>query len=153
MPLHNATRTEKQYALAATGKKSIRGGSSKSPVTPERSMPVSTTPDTQPTFAPVVVANAQVPDDVQLSVKSAADIKFNTRADPLADRQPAFDKKDSVATVKRKHKIHNFGDLVNLVVDKLDKRKDKLIVFSSDDENDERITGVNLGIAKAKKGE
>jgi hypothetical protein len=145
-------KAEKQYARVKPKKSATNIGNSglntKEPAT-QNIAPASASPTNQP----VAIANAFVPDDVQLAVKSAADIKFNAKADPLADQAPVFSKRDTAAAVKRKHKIHNFGDLVNLVVDKLDKRKDKLIVFSSDDENDERITGVNLGVVKAKKGE
>jgi hypothetical protein len=98
----------------------------------------------------VIISNPVVPgNDVPLAVKSTADLQFSAKAGQLANAQKQqADAKDSSA-VKRRHKIHNFAE----VVDKIDKRKDKLIVFSSDDENDARITGVNLGMAKTKKGE
>lgn len=54
------------------------------------------------------------------------------------------------ATVKRRG-IHNFGELVNLVVAKVDKRKDKAIEFS-DTDDDSSITGINIGPFKIKKG-
>jgi hypothetical protein len=50
----------------------------------------------------------------------------------------------------RKH-IHNFGDLVNLVVAKVDKRKDKLIEFTDTDDDESMITGVHIGSVKIKK--
>jgi hypothetical protein len=58
-----------------------------------------------------------------------------------------------VAQQQRKHGIRNFGDIVNLVVAKVDKRKDKVIEFSDDDEDGSSITGINLGVIKVKKGE
>jgi hypothetical protein len=98
---------------------------------------------------------AVVPDvAVQLAVKSSIDQLPGSghMPDKLAGQDLADNKKDSVL-VKRKHKIHNFGDLVNVVVDKLDKRKDKVIQFADDEDGDSHITGVNLGIVKIKKGE
>jgi len=56
--------------------------------------------------------------------------------------------------VKRK-KIHNLGDLLNVVIAKVDKRDNKIIQFGSgNDEDDDdllNVTGVNLGPIKVKK--
>jgi hypothetical protein len=115
-------------------------------VTPQLAANIST--------AQVRVNNPVVPDsDVPLSVKSTADIQFSAKADPPAGSlMPRANVRDSVAARPR-HKIHSFGDLVNLVVDKVDKTKEKLVVFSNDDEDDKRLIGVNLGEVKTKKGE
>lgn len=101
-----------------------------------------------------VVAKPVVPDPaVQLAIKSAVDANMDfTKPDQTGTRAVADVKKDT-AIVKRRHKIHNFGDLVNLVVDKLDKRQDKVIHFVDDDEGDSHLTAVNLGVVKIKKGE
>jgi hypothetical protein len=95
-----------------------------------------------------------VPDVVPLAVNSSIDQLpgAGLKPDKLAAQSLADNKKDSIV-VKRKHRIHNFGDLVNLVVDKLDKRQDKVIQFADDEEGDPHLTGVNLGIVKIKKGE
>jgi hypothetical protein len=53
--------------------------------------------------------------------------------------------------VVKKHGIHNFGDLVNLVVAKVDKRKDKVIEFTDNDDDESTITGVHLGAIRIKK--
>jgi len=55
------------------------------------------------------------------------------------------------APVKASHKIRNFGDLVNAVVAKVDKRKDKIIEFTHTDDNESTIAEVNLGIIKIRK--
>ena len=53
--------------------------------------------------------------------------------------------------VKRK-RIRSFGDVVNLVMAKVDKREDKLIQFTNSDDGDEsNVTGINLGIINLKK--
>jgi len=55
--------------------------------------------------------------------------------------------------VKRK-KIHSLGDLLNVVIAKVDKRDNKIIQFGqNDDDEDEllNVTGVNLGPIKVKK--
>jgi hypothetical protein len=43
--------------------------------------------------------------------------------------------------------IRNFGDLVNYVVDKVDKREHKFLKFSSDDDNSSLI-GINIGFIR-----
>ncbi len=50
----------------------------------------------------------------------------------------------------KKHGIHNIGDLVNLVVARVDKRKDKVIEFS-DEDDESTITGLNIGLIRIKK--
>lgn len=74
---------------------------------------------------------------------------------PLQDDQPALAQAKVPATTPanrvKKHGIHNFGDLVNLVVAKVDKRKDKLIEFTDTDDDESTITGVHLGAINIKK--
>lgn len=74
------------------------------------------------------------------------------KPDKLASQTRTDHQNDSVL-VRQRHKIRNFGDLVNVVVDKLDKRKDKVVQFADDEDGDSHLTGVNLGIVKIKKGE
>ncbi|WP_419801764.1 hypothetical protein [Mucilaginibacter sp.] len=54
---------------------------------------------------------------------------------------------------KTKHKrIRSIGDVVNLVMAKVDKREDKLIQFTDNDDGDEsNVTGINLGFISIKK--
>jgi hypothetical protein len=54
-------------------------------------------------------------------------------------------------TPKKRHGIHSLGDLINVVVAKVDKREDKLIEFTETDDEDSNITGLNLGIIRVKK--
>lgn len=51
----------------------------------------------------------------------------------------------------KKHRIHTFGDMLNVVIAAVDKRKDKVIEFSNTDGDESSITGINLGIIKIKK--
>jgi len=51
----------------------------------------------------------------------------------------------------KKHRIHTFGDMLNVVIAAVDKRKDKVIEFSNTDGDESTITGVNLGVIKIKK--
>jgi hypothetical protein len=51
----------------------------------------------------------------------------------------------------RRHGIHNIGDLVNLVVARVDKRKDKVIEFSDNEDDESTITGLNIGLIRIKK--
>jgi hypothetical protein len=65
----------------------------------------------------------------------------------LASNQPA----KTVKPVAKKRGIRSFGDIVNLVVAKVDKRKDKLIQFSDSDDDGSVITAVHLGALKIKR--
>ncbi len=51
----------------------------------------------------------------------------------------------------KKHKIRGIGDLLNVAIAAVDKRKDKIIVFADNDGDGTVVTGVNLGIFKIKK--
>jgi hypothetical protein len=111
------------------------------PVTPQPEQVLAVAP------ADPVKTQAVLP-DVPLSVKTieaeqVAVKPVNTTA-AVAENQPT---KKSV----KKHGIRSFGDLINVVVAKVDKREDKLIEFSNTDDDEATITGVNLGIIKVKK--
>lgn len=94
-----------------------------------------------------------IPDDaVQSKTTDAFDQSAAFTAKPtLTATQLPADNKAGIATAKRKHVIRNFGDLVNVVVAKVDKRKDKIIEFTNTDDDEANITGVNLGILKIKR--
>lgn len=47
--------------------------------------------------------------------------------------------------------IRNVGDIVNYVVDKVDKRDKKLVRFSTDDDDNSSIIGINIGFLKFNK--
>lgn len=47
--------------------------------------------------------------------------------------------------------IRNVGDLVNFVVDKVDKREKKLLKFNTDDDDNSSIVGINIGFLKFNK--
>ncbi|WP_207422736.1 hypothetical protein [Desertivirga brevis] len=52
---------------------------------------------------------------------------------------------EDTTSERSRYKIRSVGDLVNFVVSKVDKRKNKIIEFSKDDEGEE-ISGLNLGV-------
>lgn len=47
--------------------------------------------------------------------------------------------------------IRNMGDLINYVVEKVDKREKKLIKFNTDDDDNSSIIGLNIGFVKLNK--
>ena len=47
-----------------------------------------------------------------------------------------------------KNGINNIGDLVNFVVDKVDKREQKFLKFKTDDEDNSSLVAINIGIIK-----
>jgi hypothetical protein len=94
-----------------------------------------------------VVPDRGVPFNEKIEMPEDVSFKANT----LVAQQPPVNKTIAAAPVK-KHRIRNLGDLINVVVSKVDKRKDKLIEFSStNDEDDSVVSGLNLGFIKIKK--
>ena len=59
-----------------------------------------------------------------------------------------IDEMDNTTTRKG---IRNVGDLVNYVVDKVDKRDKKLVRFNTDDDDNSSIIGINIGFLKLNK--
>lgn len=69
----------------------------------------------------------------------------------LANAQLPEADKQNVKPAKKKHRLNTFGDMVNAVVAKIDKRQNKFIEFSNTDGDEATITSVNLGLVKIKK--
>jgi hypothetical protein len=69
---------------------------------------------------------------------------------PVLASAPIPDIKRDKPSTKKKG-IHNFGDLVNLVVARVDKRKDKVIEFTDTDDDQTTITGVHIGAINIKR--
>ena len=55
------------------------------------------------------------------------------------------------AVEANKKGIRNMGDLINFVVEKVDKREKKLIKFNTDDDDNSSIIGLNIGFVKLNK--
>lgn len=86
--------------------------------------------------------------DVSVSLKLQPEIDIPQKA---IVKPSMFSSENNTAKVKRK-RIRNIGDVVNLVMSKVDKRQDKLIQFSDTDDGDEsNVTGINLGFINLKK--
>jgi hypothetical protein len=120
--------------------------------------------------APVVLVNEPEQQLAQATHQSTENIKFtvpdkNTpilekidtpedmpfKTNTLAAQMVTVPKTMATAPAK-KPRIRSLGDLINVVVSKVDKRKDKLIEFSSTKDEDESIvSGLNLGFIKIKK--
>ena len=118
----------------------------------------------QPVEQPVIASVITKPDgkdvvlpgnETKLLPKQPVDearTSFTTKPVLIADQLPVQNSTEVVPDLKPKHKIHNLGDLLNVVVAKVDKRKDKVIVFANrDGEEEATVTGVNLGIIKFRK--
>jgi len=97
---------------------------------------------------------AVVPDNsTPLIAKQAPDQVADYATQPQIAALPVKPAIKDTTPVKTRHGIHSFGELVNVLVAKVDKRRDKVIEFSADDDGESHITGVNLGIIKIKKRE
>jgi len=98
---------------------------------------------------PLIARIAVVPN---ASVSLKASIEEQSTAMPLVKPTVLADANNHKPTEAKRKGIRNIGDLVNLVMAKVDKRNDKLIEFSDSDDGDEsNVTGINLGIISIKK--
>ncbi|MDB5141309.1 MAG: hypothetical protein JWQ66_22 [Mucilaginibacter sp.] len=114
--------------------------------------------DEQPILAAVPDQKNEVkntgtqPAEISVTTKQPEEIKapsVQSQQPVLASAQTPAVKQNKPAAKKRG--IHNFGDLVNLVMAKVDKRKDKLIEFTDTDDDGSTITGVHLGAIRIKR--
>lgn len=133
----------------------------KSNLTPPVSQPVNPIPSpvTAHTDEPLLanapaadypVVNAAVPDTAaRISPKSTIIASGNTQ--PVLIAQVSPHAVPAIAKSVKKHRIRSLGDVFNVVIAAVDKRKDKVIEFSNTDEDDATITGLNLGFIKVKK--
>ncbi|MEJ2881373.1 hypothetical protein WAE59_08405 [Pedobacter sp. GR22-6] len=64
----------------------------------------------------------------------------------VADRQMASEVKEVEQPERRS--IRNVGDLVNYVVDKVDKRDNKVVKFNTDDDDNSSLIAINIGFIK-----
>ncbi|MBS1531319.1 MAG: hypothetical protein JSU01_13515 [Bacteroidetes bacterium] len=105
------------------------------------------TPKTDQVKQPVVPGS-----ETQLIAKQNVDSTISISKPVLvAKAQPET---KSETPVVKKHGIRNFGELVNLVVAKVDKRKDKAVQFTDDEDGDgATLTAVNIGPVKFGKDE
>ena len=109
---------------------------------------------------PVLADVNQKPQEVIKPVVPDEDITLQPMEMPVLDAKhtlanvqlPGADKQN-VKPVKKRHRLNTFGDMVNAVVAKIDKRQDKFIQFSNTDGDEATITSVNLGLVKIKKEE
>jgi hypothetical protein len=72
-----------------------------------------------------------------------------TQSQPVLASAQTPEAKTTKPTIKKRG-IRNFGDLVNLVVARVDKRKDKVIEFTDTDDDESMITGVHIGSVRIK---
>jgi hypothetical protein len=95
-----------------------------------------------------------VPDiETPLSIKtqSTDDVPLITKPNALTAQVPQA--KVIAAAHVKKRRINSLGDLINVVVSKVDKRKDKIIEFTNTEDDESTISGLNLGVIKIKKQE
>jgi hypothetical protein len=103
--------------------------------------PVDSRPDTKKP-EPVAIGNAEQKDKTVV-----ADEVMIARADLAVNN----DTEMATEVSSQEHKgIRNVGDLVNFVVNKVDKRENKIVQFDTDDDNSSLVS-LNLGIIKFSK--
>jgi len=129
--------------IAKVPLKQVAPSQQQNPVQPQQVLASATVPkndvvrpaliDTAHTIAAVPVVHTQVD-------KPAAITSTVPTGEKIAEAQPV-----------KKHHLRSFGDISNVVIATVDKRKDKVIEFSNTDDDESTITGINLGIIKIKK--
>lgn len=93
------------------------------------------------------IKHAVVPnDDVPLAIKDPDPIVNNTLTKPVIAQLPSADQSAKQA---RRRGIHNFGDLVNLVANKVEKQKAASAL--DDDDDDSAVAKINKGIQRMRQ--
>jgi hypothetical protein len=92
---------------------------------------------------------AVVPDE-NIPLQSAETPALDTKH-TMAMQILSVNNKQETKSVKKKRRMNTFGDMMNAVIAKIDKRQNKFIEFSNTDGDEATITSVNLGIVKIKK--
>jgi hypothetical protein len=97
----------------------------------------------------VVAKVEETKNDIRTKIEKAIlqpteDVVTATVATPVKTDEPVNDNEQS------NKGIRNVGDVVNLIVNKMDKRKDKLIQFRTDDD-DSSLSSINIGPFKFGK--
>lgn len=63
-------------------------------------------------------------------------------------KTPDTELTEEAESTQNKKGFRNVGDVVNYVIDKVDKREKKLIRFNTDDDDNSSIIGINIGFVK-----
>lgn len=81
---------------------------------------------------------------VQVAIAGTA----NSEGNALTDETLTVNTDDAEAEQTGRLRIRNAGDLVNFVVEKLDKREQKLLEFKTDDDDNTSLVAINIGPIK-----
>ncbi|UKT64368.1 hypothetical protein [Pedobacter mucosus] len=130
--------------------KALASNNVKTKVSPIKKQKVINVPETQK--PEIIIAKVEVPkqDIVKKKIEEAI---LQTNAETLIASNAATIKADEVIgeNIQTENKgIRNVGDVVNLIVNKVDKRKDKFIQFRTDDD-DSSLSSINIGPFKFGK--
>ena len=148
--------TNNRVHLYHTSKNNLNASSVKQELTAKNELPASE--NDQQVLAAVSSSKNEVKQvsaiDTSTKLAVITPVLQNNTIAAVPDKQtetvPAVDKVTDAIAIK-KHRIHGIGDLLNVVVAAVDKRKDKVIEFGDSDGDGASITAVNLGIIKLKK--
>jgi hypothetical protein len=143
--LQTGAKRNKQITIAIPAKSNEVIANNEPAKTAGQPVIASVATKTEPTIQVAVVPGPET----QLVVKQNINIDSGTTINKpvlIAKAQPEV--RHMVPAIK-KHGIRNFGDLVNLVVAKVDRRKDKAVQFTDDEDGDgSTLTAVNIGPLK-----
>ena len=136
----------KSRSLAAVNSTSVKAVLAKQEIDFQKNVQVAMQPNVSDARLPIKQADVR-PLDV-LPVKETI-LESPTVTATLVEK-PKFESTvitETESSTERKG-IRNVGDLVNFVVDKVDKRDKKFLKFNTDDDDNSSIIGINIGFIK-----
>lgn len=115
----------------------------------ENETPINNLATLQPNEADAhpIVKRSELPPVKEIEIK--ANVQFSDIVVANIDSPAIPETVDQLAAVKEGGKgIRNMGDIINFVVNKLDKREKKIIQFKTDDDDNSSLVAINIGILK-----
>jgi hypothetical protein len=103
---------------------------------------------------PIVESSHPVNMEVQSTSAVSAQIAPETQANDVMMARVETPQQVAVSTEEEQpeHKgIRNVGDIINLVVNKVDKRDKKLIQFNTDEDDNSSVVAINIGFLRFNK--
>ncbi|TKC08144.1 hypothetical protein FA048_13365 [Pedobacter polaris] len=125
-------------------------------VTRENRAPENNLKNIQEPVQPMLASNRLPIKQAEVKLLNVAPIKETEVENPIViarveTQQTGIETSAAEEIVTEKKGIRNVGDLINFVVDKVDKRDKKLVRFNTDDDDNSSIIGINIGFLKFNK--
>jgi hypothetical protein len=148
------TTSSKVLALEVSGRKATKLETAKVKsalfVEDEKNIQVAVQPNVKEEHLPIKKSEVR-----PLEINPIVVVPEENTTKMIAAATPQHNNTDEVEAIEalnnNKKGIRNMGDLINFVVEKVDKREKKLIKFDTDDDDNSSIIGLNIGFVKLNK--